>query len=249
MKKKLQLIGLLFATNIGFAQFTTGEVVLNGTFTAKIDTNASGVTLTLKGSNASWLGIGFGGTAMASATDMFIWNDTSNRDYTPSGSYGAPSADTALNQSWAITSDNVVSGIRTVVATRALVSSGDYTFANNNTSIPIIFGRNSSSTTLEDGHDARGGRTLTRTALGVEDFSLNATAIYPNPASGEFFIKTKTNLSKIKLYNQTGSLIKTIDVMDDAREVTVDVNGIQSGVYLLELQNDSEKSWKKVILN
>ena len=47
----------------------------------------------------------------------------------------------------------------------------------------------------------------------------------------------------------TGSLVKTIDVMDDAREFSVDVNGIQSGVYLLELQNDSEKSWKKVIVN
>ena len=247
MKRKLQLIGLLFATNFGFAQFTTGEVTLNGTFTAKIDTDASLVTLTLKGPSSSWLGIGFGGTAMSSATDMFIWNATSIRDYTASGGRSEPSPDS--NQSWTITFDDVVSGLRTVVATRALVSIGDYTFANSNTSIPIIFGRNSSSTTLGDGHDTRGGRTLTRTALGVEDFSLNATFIYPNPASGEFFVKTKTNLSKVKIYNQTGSLVKTIDVIDDAREVTIDVKGIQSGVYLLELQNDSEKSWKKVIVN
>jgi hypothetical protein len=248
MKRKLQLFGLLFATNFGFAQFTTGVVVLVSGFTAQIDTDASEVTLTLKGSSTSWLGIGFGGTAMSSANDMFIWNDTSNRDYTPSGGRSEPSPD--LNQSWTISADDVVSGIRTVVAKRALVSSGDYTFANSNTSIPIIWARNSSSTTLGDGHDGRGGRTLTRTSsLGVEDFSLNATSIYPNPSSGEFFIKTKTNLSKVKLYNQTGSLIKTIDVMDDAREVTFDVNGIQSGVYLLELQNDSEKSWKKVIVN
>jgi hypothetical protein len=249
MKRKLQLIGLLFATNFGFAQFTTGEVVLNGTFTAKIDTDASGVTLTLKGSSTSWLGIGFGGTAMSSATDMFIWNSSTNRDYTSSGSYSVPSADTALNQSWAITSDNVVSGIRTVVATRALSSAGDYTFANNNTSIPIIFGRNSSSTTLVDGHDARGGRTLTRTTLGLEDFSLNATSIYPNPASGAFYIKTKTNLSKVNLYNQTGALVRTIKVTDYSKEVELSVSNVQAGVYFLELQNDSEKSWKKVIVN
>jgi hypothetical protein len=44
-------------------------------------------------------------------------------------------------------------------------------------------------------------------------------------------------------------LVRTIDVIDDAREFTFDVNGIQSGVYLLELQNDSEKSWKKIIVN
>jgi hypothetical protein len=246
MKKKLQLIVLLFATNFGFAQFTTGEVVLNGTFTAKIDTNASGVTLTLKGPSTTYLGIGFGGSTMSTAADMFIWSNNSNRDYSSIGQ-GTPSADSAANQSWAITSDNVVSGIRTVVATRVLVSSGDFTFANNNTNISIIWAQGS-GTNLSY-HDARGSATLSRTALGVEDFSLNATAIYPNPASGAFCIKTKTNLSKVKLYNQTGSLIKTIDVMDDSREVTVDVNGIQSGVYFLELQNDSEKSWKKVIVN
>jgi hypothetical protein len=73
--------------------------------------------------------------------------------------------------------------------------------------------------------------------------------VYPNPSSGEFYIKTKTNLSKVKLYNQTGSLVKTIDVTDDLREVKVDVSDIQSGVYFVELQNDSEKSWKKVIVN
>lgn len=247
MKRKLQLIGLLFATNFGFAQFTTGVVILSSGFTAQIDTNASEVTLTLKGSSSSWLGIGFDGSTMDTATDMFIWNSSSNRDYTPSGFQSQPSPD--ASQSWNVTTDNVVSGIRTVVATRALVSSGDYTFANDSSNISIIWARNSSSTNLTS-HDARGARTLTRTSsLGVEDFSLNATSIYPNPASGAFYIKTKTNLSKVKLYSQTGSLVRTIDVMDDAREVTVDVNGIQSGVYLLELQNDSEKSWKKIIVN
>jgi hypothetical protein len=85
--------------------------------------------------------------------------------------------------------------------------------------------------------------------LGVEDFSLNATSIYPNPSSGEFYIKTKTNLSKVNLYTQTGALVKTINVTDESKEVEVNVSGIQSGVYLLELQNDSEKSWKKIVIN
>lgn len=249
MKRKLQLIGLLLATNFGFAQFTTGEVTLDGTFTVKIDTDASIVTLTLKGPSTRWLGIGFGGDLMRTASDMFIWNSSSNRDYTPSGGRSMPTADSAANQSWTITSDNFVSGVRTVVATRALTSAGDYTFANNNTSIPVMYASGTSTTLGGHTSNPYGGLSLTRTSLGLEDFSLNATSIYPNPASGAFYIKTKTNLSKVKLYNQTGSLVKTIDVMDDAREVTVDVNDVQSGVYFLELQNDSEKSWKKVIVN
>ena len=74
-------------------------------------------------------------------------------------------------------------------------------------------------------------------------------SIYPNPASGAFYIKTKTNLSKVNLYNQTGALVRTINVTDDSKEVELSVSNVQAGVYFLELQNDSEKSWKKVIVN
>jgi hypothetical protein len=85
--------------------------------------------------------------------------------------------------------------------------------------------------------------------LGVEDFSLNATSVYPNPASGSFFVTAKTKLSKINMYSQLGALIKTINVAGDSKQIAVSTDGLQSGVYLLELQNDSEKSWKKVIVN
>lgn len=245
MKRKLQLFGLLLATNFGFAQFTTGEVTLEGTFTAKIDTNVGGVTLTLKGPDTSYLAIGFGGSTMSTARDMFIWSANANRDYSSSGQ-GTPSADSAVNQSWTVT-DNVVSGVRTVIATRALVSTGDFTFVNNNTDIAIIWALGSGTNLVY--HSSRGAATLSRTSLGLEDFSLNAASVYPNPASGEFFIKAKTNLSKVKLYTHLGALIKTIDVINDTRDISVDITGIQAGVYLLELQNDSEKSWKKVIVN
>ena len=106
MKRKLQLIGLLFATNFGFAQFTTGVVLLTTGFTAQIDTNASEVTLTLKGSSTAWLGIGFDGSSMDTATDMFIWNSSPNRDYTPSGFQSQPSPD--ASQSWNVITDDVV---------------------------------------------------------------------------------------------------------------------------------------------
>jgi hypothetical protein len=43
--------------------------------------------------------------------------------------------------------------------------------------------------------------------------------------------------------------VRTINVTDDSKEVELSVSGVQAGVYFLELQNDSEKSWKKVIVN
>lgn len=248
MKRKLLLTLLLvfgFST-ISVAQFTTGTVTLTTGYTIRIDTNTTTVALTLTGPSNTWLGIGFGGFSMFEVSDMFIWNSTSNRDYTPSGGHSIPSAD--ASQSWTIVSDNVASGVRTVVASRALVSAGDYTFANSATDIPIIFAL-SNTTVLGQHNSTHSNTVLTRTALGVEDFSLNASSIVPNPSVGNFVVKTKTHLSTINVYTQTGVLVKTIDVLDDSEGVEINVKGLQAGVYLLELQNDTEKSWKKVIVN
>ncbi len=246
--KKITLLSLLMLSSLGFAQFTTGTVSLTGsTRTIKIDTNATTVTMTLTGDSTHWLGIGFNGFSMFEVTDMFIWNSTANRDYTPSGIHSAPSPD--ATQSWTIVSDNVVSGVRTVVATRPLVSTGDYTFLNNNSPINIIFSEGSTTTLAYHGDNPHDTQTLQRTQLGVEDFSLNASSVYPNPSNGEFIVSTKTNLTEINVYSQTGALVKTIKLEDAKDSTNITVNGLQSGVYLIELKNDSDKSWKKVIVN
>jgi hypothetical protein len=244
MKRKLLLtLALIFGISaISTAQFTTGTVTLTSGFTVKIDTNATTVTLTMTGPSNSWLGIGFGGFSMSEVSDMFIWNSSANRDYTPSGGQSTPSPD--ASQSWS-SSDSVSGTTRTVVATRPLVSSGDYTFLNNNSPINIIYAL-SNSTTLSQHTGAHSVQTLTRSALGVEDFSLNSASIFPNPSNGNFTIKTKTYLSEVNVYSQTGALVKTITV--DSEENEINIKGLQTGVYFLELQNDSEKSWKKIIV-
>lgn len=248
MKQKLLLIVALAMGFSSFAQFSTGTVTLTTGMSLKIDTNTTTVTLTLKGPSNTWLGIGFGGNSMASVSDMFIWNSTANRDYTPSGGYSAPSPDSSGSQSWTIVSDNIASGVRTVVATRNLVSSGDYTFTNSTSSIPIIFAL-SNSTVLGQHSGVHTSTTLTRTALDVEDFSLNASAVYPNPSTGNFRVKSKTTLDRINIYSQTGAFMKTVEGDLGANELEINAEELPKGVYLIELQNASEKSWKKIIIN
>ena len=87
------------------------------------------------------------------------------------------------------------------------------------------------------------------TVLGVEDFSLRATQIYPNPSNGEFLVKAKTSLQKINIYSQTGAFVKSVEVKNETDNPEVNVKGLQTGIYLLELVNETEKSWKKVIVN
>ena len=249
MKKQLLTALFLFIGAFSFAQFTTGTVSLTGsTRTLKIDTNSTTVTMTLTGSSTAWLGVGFGGNSMASVVDMFIWNSTANRDYMPPGGYVQPQPDAATAQSWTIVSDAVAGSVRTVVATRSLVSSGDYTFLNNNSSIPIIFAEGSTTTLGYHGNNPHAPQTLTRTALGLEDFSLSATQIYPNPSKGNFLVKTKTTLAQINIYTQTGAFIKTVKVEEGNNSSEIDISEVQKGVYLLELVNATEKSWKKIIV-
>jgi hypothetical protein len=247
MKIKLLTAIVMLSGVLSHAQFSTGTVVLSGSSrTIKIDTNATTVTLTLTGSSTAWLGVGFGGSFMSTVTDMFIWNSTSDRDYTPSGSQSEPNPD--ATQDWIINTDNIAASVRTVVATRALATAGDYTFTNDSTPISIIFAEGSSTVLGYHNSNPHGAQTLSRSALGVEDFSLNATQIYPNPTTGDFFVKTKTNLEKINIYSQTGSFLKTYDVKDSNDGVEVNINGMQMGVYLIELVNGKEKTWKKIIV-
>lgn len=249
MKKQLLIAFCLSIGLFAHAQFTTGTVNLTGsTRTIKIDTNATTVTMTLTGDSTHWLGIGFNGFSMFEVTDMFIWNSTANRDYIAPGGHSQPNPDAAGAQSWTIVSDNVAAGVRTVVATRPLVSAGDYTFLNNSSSINIIFSEGSTTTLGYHGNNPHDAQTLTRTALGIEDFSLNASQVYPNPSNGLFLVKAKTSLTRINVYTQIGAFVKTIEVADNADTAQVDVQELQKGVYLIELVNNTDKSWKKIIV-
>lgn len=253
MKKITSLLFCLLFLSAFSQSKSTGNISLGSGFTANftLHNDTSKVTLVLTGPSDRWFGLGLGvvsGFSMGDGDVVVYTTSLTDRNYIGTQ---APVNDT---QDWTTISNPApISGVRTLTLERNLTNSDandlQLPYASTN-SIDLAWARaNGVTTTLSSNHSVGFASGTFTTVLGVEDFSLNATSIYPNPASGEFFIKTKTNLSKVKLYSQTGSLVRTIDVMDDAREVTVDVNGIHSGVYLLELQNDSEKSWKKVIVN
>ena len=253
--KKITSLLFCFLFLSAFSQSkSTGVISLGSNITVNFTLNndTSKVTLILTGPSDRWFAMGLGvleGFGMSDG-DVLVYTTTlTDRNYV-----GRQAPATDSGQNWSTVSNTVATGVRTLTLERELTNSDSNDFQLPYTSTNAInlawahSGSISTSLAYHGGNRGFASGAFT-TVLGVEDFSLNAASIYPNPASGAFYIKTKTSLSKVKLYNQTGSLVKTIDVIDDAREVTVDVNGIQSGVYFLELQNNSEKSWKKVIIN
>jgi len=259
MKRKITLLVLLLGS-FGFAQQkTTGDITLspdNGVsanFT--LDNATSKVTLILKGPANKWFGMGIGvnqGFSMSEG-DAIVYSAATTPVLTDRNFVGTQQPPVDDSQDWTIISDNVNELIRTVVLSRDLVTAdvNDFQMRYETTnSIAIAGVRPPGVTTTVAPHGGTanvGYATANFTTLGVEDFSLNAAQVYPNPSKGNFMVKTKTALSKINVYTQTGALVKSINIENDSN-LEVKVNGLSTGVYLLELQNASDKSWKKIIV-
>lgn len=76
----------------------------------------------------------------------------------------------------------------------------------------------------------------------------NDWVIYPNPSEGLFkisFNKREPD-SQIKIYNQTGKLIKTID-NTQARELEIDLSNYPAGLYIVALKGTNSIQMKKII--
>ncbi len=260
MKKfTLLLFGLLTFT--GFSQQkSTGVLTLQNNMTADLtlDNATSKVTLILTGPSDRWFGFGIGvssGFGMG-AGDVLVYTTSTTPALTDRRFGGTFNPPIDATQSWTTVNDVAASGIRTLTLTRDLTNTdtlgSDFQMPYATTSSFSVVGVRAGSATFSVGSHggaaSAGYATATFTTLGVEDFSLKASSIYPNPSNGTFRIQTKTALSKVNVYGQTGNFIKTIDVKDNSQDVEVNLKGIATGIYLLELQNDTDKSWKKIIV-
>ncbi len=244
--KKITIIIFLLSLN-GFSQSkSTAIISLNSEMTAQftLDNATSKVTLVLTGPSNKWSSVGIGTASSTTSGDVYIYT-TSVTDTTTSS--------TNPNEDWSTIANTVTSGIRKVTLERTLTNSdlNDFQLAFDTTnSIDIVWSRSGSSASTTPTAN-RGSTTAIFTApLGVNNISLDdETILYPNPTSGELNIKTKTNLSKITIYSQTGALVKTINIKDNSNDVKVNVSDLPKALYIFEFQNDSEKTWKKVLVN
>jgi hypothetical protein len=248
MKKLLLISSLALATTVS-AQFSTGTVSLGSTgMTVKLDTSTTLATITLTGSDASYLGIGFGTSGMANGADGFVYNSTANRDYTFVGVGSAPTADAV--QDWTETSNTTTAGIRTVVATRSLSGgSGDTAITNSAGTINIFFAKGP-GTALSSGYHGgtnRGYATLTKTAiLGTNDLVAESkkVVLYPNPAKSTVSFKNADKIKSIEIYESTGRKVKSVKLEGES----INVSDLKSGSYYLEMTlTDGSLSFEKLI--
>lgn len=239
MKKKFTLLALVLICQLGFSQFTTGTVSLPATgMTVKIDVNATTVTLTLTGSSTAWLGIGFNAVAMGDLPDVFVYNNTTNRDYNIFG-YVTPTADAVQN--WTVSSNTITSGTRTIVASRPLAGdAGDYLFTNAAGNLNIIYAMGSSLSFAK--HIANDTATLTfAPILAVDDVTKlkNSFRISQNPVGNMLTFEFDGKVKSAKIYDPSGKLLKSFA----SSEKFFEVANLKSGNYYLEIESENNGSF------
>lgn len=262
--KKITLILTAFVSIVSFAQQkSTGTISLSNSvpMTANFTLNntTSQVTLILTGPSDRWFGLGIGITAGfgMDSGDCVVFTTTTTPNLTDRNFVGGVNPPQDAMQNWTIVSNTVTGTVRTLTLTRALTTgdSNDFPLPYATTNSLSFGGVRASSATMSvssHGGSASAGYAVNipLVTLGVEDFTLNATKIYPNPSKGVFTLESKTTLDKINVYSQTGVLVKTIEVANNSLgNFEVNLQGFQTGVYLLELQNTTEKTWKKILID
>ena len=247
MMKKITLLLLFLVSTFGFSQSKSTPIIsFNADMTAQftLDNATSKVALVLTGPSDNWTSLGLGTASSTTSGDVFVYT-TSVIDSS------TPSAD--LNQDWSIISNIITSGKRTIALERTLANSdlNDLQMAFDTTNaIDVVWSRSGSAIATTANANRGSTTAVFTTNLSVNDVSFDdEVIIYPNPTSDELYIKTNINISKVTIYSQTGALVKTINGNDNSNELKVDVSDLPKALYIFELQKESEKTWKKVIVN
>ena len=260
MNRKITLTFLVVALNLlAFGQQkTTGLINLSTNMKAQLvlDNTTSIATLTFSGPNDRWFALQFGSFSggMESGSDLVYWNNVTLVDAKHNGLGATPSVD--ASNDWTLisnTNNSPSTGLRTLVYSRPFNTgdSNDFVFNFNDTTIDFAWARYSSASFALAYHGATNRGVFLDTSfstLDAQDFSLNQVKIYPNPSNGVITFELPVVIEALAIYSLTGKLVKEYENLA-AQTVTINTDNLETGVYFVELRNEGQSMWKKVIID
>ena len=83
----------------------------------------------------------------------------------------------------------------------------------------------------------------TDAALSTDDFTKNTFSLYPNPVINSFQLNSK-NIESVKLYSNTGSLIKTFNA-----EANYNISDLATGIYIVNIKTQSGSKSFRIVKN
>ena len=126
----------------------------------------------------------------------------------------------------------------------------DYSYDNLNRLVQVVFNDNSTHNYV---YDDIGNRTqLNIETLSIDTETLtNTITVYPNPTDNFLNIKLPDSFTSkstyIQIYDVNGRLIVDNKPTIIDNQITINVNSLSNGVYLIHLITDSQK-WSKLFI-
>lgn len=88
--------------------------------------------------------------------------------------------------------------------------------------------------------------TFTTSTVGVQNYELDQTEIYPNPTTGVFTIQnTNVSIQSVEVYDVYGKLMSRVEVNDNT--VTIDATSYASGVYFTRIMTENGVVTKRIL--
>lgn len=85
--------------------------------------------------------------------------------------------------------------------------------------------------------------------VGIEDNNFSSFLVYPNPVSTLLFIAVGEKAShpvKVELHTITGQKVRSLSLNE--KQGSIDVSTLSSGIYFLSLEDQSQKTTKKIVI-
>ncbi len=80
----------------------------------------------------------------------------------------------------------------------------------------------------------------------LEETTVAATQVFPNPGYGDFFIRTQQKAINVTVYSATGQQVYNTQLNEGTSKISVEV---ASGLYLFKIEGKSTTEYLKVIVN
>jgi len=82
--------------------------------------------------------------------------------------------------------------------------------------------------------------------LSTTDFDSSTIELYPNPTTGIVYFKSNYN-ADVEILDLTGKVLMT--AKNISNDETINLNGLQAGIYLAKFVSEGREEIKKIILN
>lgn len=82
---------------------------------------------------------------------------------------------------------------------------------------------------------------------GINEITNNSVSVYPNPVNNVLNINTPSAIGKVKIINAVGQIVFENNI--DASTYSINTSNFETGVYVLQIENETGVSMKKIIIS